>query len=49
VARESLEPKKKRILEIIEELNVLVKELEPRLKARFSSKLSELYSLIMST
>jgi len=49
LARESLESRKKKILEIIEELNLLVKEVEPRLRARMSSKLSELYTLIMSS
>ncbi|NPA97412.1 MAG: hypothetical protein GXO32_07425 [Crenarchaeota archaeon] len=49
MARESLESRKKKILEIIEELNLLVKEVEPRLRARMSSKLSELYTLIMSS
>ncbi len=49
MARESVGSKKKRILEILEELNMLVSELEPRLKARISSRLSELYSLIMSS
>ena len=49
MARESVDVRKKRILEIIEELNMLIREVEPRLKARISSKLSELYTLIMSS
>ncbi len=49
MVRESIDPKKRKILEIIEELNILIKEIEPRLRARMASKLSELYSLIMTT
>jgi len=48
MVRESIDPKRRKILELLEELNMLVKELEPRVRVRISSKLSELYSLIMA-